>query len=1287
MARIKILKVPNGLGKSQFGGQCPEGQKQDEFGNCVPDFDAQPAQQGFGTRTDVDYSSMLPNFSNAVGQRAYKESKGMSTNPWKTTGNEGTASNPMDQSKVQIDNTKKSKGLSSTRANNILFGADVLGTAASVGFNMWDQNKKQKDFNKWQNQSLLPDNYYAVNTSQDRGDYDVNNGIFQANKMGYKSKGTQANAYQAQQNFTKYGGSLPYAAEGIAVQGDTNVRAAMIPQSSTYIPSMPTMGTSTSVPVSAPRYKAEPESEMKGSIKNIIAQKESGGNYKALPKKKDGTLASSAVGKYQFLWNQNKDWIGKITGVTTKEGFMNNPEAQEAAFDYWDKTVLTPNAQKIKDELGVNVPLNNIKYSIHFAGPKGAYDYFKTGKETVDAFGSTISKYAGLKHSQNGGQNNNNMKIRIVGTPNQMAYGGMYATGGEPCPPGYAWDGDPADGGGGCVKLPEGVPQPGTTNPPVNANQPMPIMPSVPSGGGSISGSTTGGGFRGGFNLKGTNYGFNYGLDTAPDMKSDMVHHAGVSFPNLFNAGQNKGGLDIKGMYAPNKSWSSNIVAGIPLSAKGASKLSVTGGLKQAIGNMPPQGMPPGMMAAPAGGNPLNWNAAVGYKGKLGKKGPEFSINASYDKAYGGEFAQGGQSPYSGQSDYGLYIGQRNLYKTMAKHPYEHTNNSVTQDDNSKSPYVLEAEGGETILRPDGSHMNITGKRHSEGGEKLNKEQAPEGSFIFSDTKKMRIKDPAVLKNFGKTSGNPTPAEVAKQYDVNKYMGILQDPNTDVLSKNTARRMIDTYQKKLAELSLVQEQMKGFPQGIPDVAKGAIEAAQGTQAPIPQGAPSMMGRFGGVLPKAVDGVNVPPTAQNFMGPLFSDKLIPWHGDKYQNKANASKYSSRQWADKLAERGYTGNYDPVDVQKFIYGQPEGKQMVDALHTKHKGIIYGGPKENRYDAKLGYRWDDALDAIPIKTKPQAEGDGYGGPDEEDYGDYIPETTVETTLKQDMDLGNISVPGGDPIQDNLQRRWTSQNRRDLINAGLDYASLKKYHPRTTTIQPVLPEFIPQDWRGYAASLQSGQNAAANQMGTYQPGQSMASNLSFLQGQSAEGLGKYITGVDQYNATGASNMDLQRANILNQYTQANAAGRDKDWMDENTLDAKYREAERVARKGVVKATDIGEDVASKLYNQNLTEKYFKLDPRTQTMVFKDDNAKAAWEAETSGTPDPGSGARDVARFKEIYDSLSYLPADERMEAAKTLYTGNAIGKTTSKKYPLKPEKNSETTTSETTSKYGGRV
>jgi hypothetical protein len=139
----------------------------------------------------------------------------------------------------------------------------------------------------------------------------------------------------------------------------------------------------------------------------------------------------------------------------------------------------------------------------------------------------------------------------------------------------------------------------------------------------------------------------------------------------------------------------------------------------------------------------------------------------------------------------------------------------------------LEAEKGETaMVNIDGipAHFKIGGKRHHSGGTPLN---LPDNSFIFSDTAKMRIKDPILLAQFGmvpKKSGY-TPAEIAKKYDINKYREVLADPNSTDVDRSTAELMISNYNMKLAKLALVQESMKGFPQGIPVVAMPYVMAS------------------------------------------------------------------------------------------------------------------------------------------------------------------------------------------------------------------------------------------------------------------------------------------------------------------------------------------------------------------------------------------------------------------------------------------------------------------------------
>lgn len=173
--------------------------------------------------------------------------------------------------------------------------------------------------------------------------------------------------------------------------------------------------------------------------------------------------------------------------------------------------------------------------------------------------------------------------------------------------------------------------------------------------------------------------------------------------------------------------------------------------------------------------------------------------------------------PAMGGADYDAYIGK----------PKPKVNTTITAVKNIEDAN-LEAEGGETAygnLNGNGlpSQKKIVGKRHHEGGVPLN---LPDGTFIFSDTNSMKIKDPAMLKMFGKggTSKAYTPADLAKQYDVDKYTAILKDPESDVIERKTAEIMIRNYNMKLGALALAQESKKGFPQGIPGVSGPYLEA-------------------------------------------------------------------------------------------------------------------------------------------------------------------------------------------------------------------------------------------------------------------------------------------------------------------------------------------------------------------------------------------------------------------------------------------------------------------------------
>jgi hypothetical protein len=207
------------------------------------------------------------------------------------------------------------------------------------------------------------------------------------------------------------------------------------------------------------------------------------------------------------------------------------------------------------------------------------------------------------------------------------------------------------------------------------------------------------------------------------------------------------------------------------------------------------------------------------------------------------------------QHNYGLVTGSIWNYEDKP------TNNTVgtTLTPVPRDEANIEAERGETVVFPDAdgsvAHAKIGGKRHSEGGTPLN---VPDGSFVFSDFRGLLIKNKDVLKDIFNVGGSKskTPAEIAKKYDINSYKEILKDPTADPMDKRTAQLMIENNMKKLGQLALIQEGMKGFPDGIPDIAAPLMGSDIAQGQPIPQqqqqeGQPPMA-RYGG-LPKAQNG--------------------------------------------------------------------------------------------------------------------------------------------------------------------------------------------------------------------------------------------------------------------------------------------------------------------------------------------------------------------------------------------------------------------------------------------------
>lgn len=302
--------------------------------------------------------------------------------------------------------------------------------------------------------------------------------------------------------------------------------------------------------------------------------------------------------------------------------------------------------------------------------------------------------------------------------------------------------------------------------------------------------------------------------------------------------------------------------------------------------------------------------------------------------------------------------------------------NTITGESRDKSN--LEAEGGETVygdINGDGmaEHLTIKGPRHSSGGVPLN---LPDGTFIFSDTKSMRIKDPKILANFGKKKGSYTPAELAKQYDISKFRKLLQDPDSDPIERKTAEIMIRNYNMKLGALAIVQESKKGFPQGLPEVSKPFLEAyklsdeqfmpeQQMPQQGMPQQqqmpeqemempSEDMMAQYGYEMPFAYGGSlnkyqTKGQTGGNDVYDVTDETLRPdvtGKGYKFVDPAEQYRYKKQTGQDRVGYQTKKGGYNVDPESGFWYKDVKpGTAGLEDFYQRHKDII------NEYKGKYG------------------------------------------------------------------------------------------------------------------------------------------------------------------------------------------------------------------------------------------------------------------------------------------------------------------------------------------------
>jgi hypothetical protein len=148
-------------------------------------------------------------------------------------------------------------------------------------------------------------------------------------------------------------------------------------------------------------YVSRNEDPENSDLGSKIASKESQGKYAAFNSAGGG---AGAVGKYQFRWNIWKDSIQKVTGVKSKDEFLNNPQAQEKYYGWYEKNYLIPVARKLQPYNKKGLSEDQMAELVHFRGEDGAKKYLQgTAPDKPERYNMSTSKYIATKQHGGGG--------------------------------------------------------------------------------------------------------------------------------------------------------------------------------------------------------------------------------------------------------------------------------------------------------------------------------------------------------------------------------------------------------------------------------------------------------------------------------------------------------------------------------------------------------------------------------------------------------------------------------------------------------------------------------------------------------------------------------------------------------------------------------------------------------------------------------------------------------------------------------------------------------------------
>jgi hypothetical protein len=550
----------------------------------------------------------------------------------------------------------------------------------------------------------------------------------------------------------------------------------------------------------------------------------------------------------------------------------------------------------------------------------------------------------------------------------------------------------------------------------------------------------------------------------------------------------------------------------------------------------------------------------------------------------------------------------------------------------------------------------------------------PSNSFVFSDTKALKIKDPEIQAMFNMPVNKKgyTPAQIAKKYDLNKFKSITDDPLADELSKKTAQLMSDNYMAKLNKLAMIQESMKGGPVNQQPQQQGFVQAEgnmstgdfEMMQPPMQYGgAPMYWGGGDYLSPSSGTAYDLPKRKRNnsVIGLpkdqaaklLNGNDRVPYTPELAASIGYDGRYGHDVWGLQKWEQEEASGY-PVSPGD---GKPDGILGVRTLSPPmYRGV---DPWENQHETP-------AIPGAPINDL----------------------ATPASPLTQERKMAASTTPDKTPEQKG-KNKWfnniaTGVNNMvnnpnflgDVTNLT-QMAQLKKFQPYEPVPQAVIPQAVYMDpTRAIAAQQELAQTTMQNNAVSGNSRAARANTLA-IQGQAGAQAANTIGEYANQNVGIANTANQQAAAVTNQLmekqanrlAELNKAGflADRDYKREmGRLQAEY-----VGRKQQQHDTNV------KTTWLNKTSPYFDINPVTQMPVFKSEKAKAEYEKMYNGA---NSGpTKSITDLQKYYVSQGASSDEARKLALESFRKSSGLDNETSTRTKL----NNQTITEK--NQYGG--